>query len=600
MKTKPLLNIIIILVLISFNLHSQEYFNKFISLSHIKSSDNIDQYNFNPVLLLEDRVQIEKVMKGKFKEKGSLFLVYNSEQEEEAVILELKDSKNIVSITNQNVIFSDGYENKIEPYDGSILTYSFFRENYGRKSNGAFLNKNFLSNENKLLEFIYIPDMISSHDREKIQTYLSLKYGISLYSSYYINSINDTIWYPKENKGFESRITGIGRDDNYGLYQRKSINSISKDIIIGVDSISTIDNNNFLLWADNNKSTLLKNSSSSQKVGMIDRKWKVNIFGVQDNFSNLNMTVLPEQLFEKYDNSLQEKERILWLIKSNTLDFVSEITYIRQSRTEDESIVFENLNFIDGDYFSFLVAPEFFVNYQHDTILCDTHVNIPIEIIGGVSPYFLEIIGDNYKTTEHTEESRYQISALPQGLYTIKVKDYLNNTFAFDLDITRDEQVEVFINETWVLLDNDITIIPEIVGLEYVSGYEWLRNGEIVSNAPILNTDETGEYTLKIYTTSGCEKNVDFKVINSSLTSDHISIYPNSSDSGNPFYIDFNLSKNQDVEILIYDISGKRVHVESISNIYNYRYSTSLSASGIYLITINTEDTSIVKKIVIK
>lgn len=600
MKPRNLLNFIIPLVFISFNLHSQDYFSKFISLSHIKSSENAEQYNFNPVLSLEERAQIEKMMKGKFKEKGTLFLVYTSEQEEETVILELKDSKNIVSVTNQNVIFADGYENKVEPYDGSILSYTFSRDNYGRKNNGAFLNKSFLSNENKLLEFIYIPDVINSLDREKTQTYLSLKYGISLYNSYYISSVNDTIWSPKENKGFESRVTGIGRDDNYGLYQRKSINSISKDIIIGVDSISIIDNNNFLLWSDNDKSTFLKNTSSSQKVGVIDRKWKVNLFGAKDNFYNLNITVFLELLFEKYDNSLQEKESVLWLVKSNTSDFVSDIQYIRQSRAEDENIVFENLNFIDGDYFSFLVAPEFFVNYKHDTILCNTHANIPIEIIGGVSPYFVEITGENYKTIEHTEDSRYQISALPSGLYTITVKDYLNNTFVFDLDIARDEQVDVFINETWVLLDNDISVIPEIEGLEYVSNYEWIKNDEIISNAPVLNTDEIGEYTLKVYTTSGCEKKVDFKIINSSLTSDHITIYPNSSGAGEPFSVDFNLSKQQVAEMFIYDISGKEVFAEKFRNIQDFKYSTSLPTSGIYLIIINTEEASLVKKIVIK
>src|SRR5690606_7121648 len=130
MKARLLLNMIILLVFVSFNLHSQDYFNKFISISHIKSSENAEQYNFNPVLSLEERAQIEKVMKGKFKEKGTLFLVYTSEQEEETVILELKDSKNIVSVTNQNVIFADGYENKVEPYDGSILSYTFSRDNY--------------------------------------------------------------------------------------------------------------------------------------------------------------------------------------------------------------------------------------------------------------------------------------------------------------------------------------------------------------------------------------------------------------------------------------------------------------------------------------
>lgn len=589
------------MIVVGFQSYSQSYFKKFISLSHIKDSTNTDCYNFNPVLSAEYSSEIEKQMKGKFRDRGTFFLAYVSEQQEETVIMELKDSKNSVSITNRNIILSDGNENRIEPYDGSILSYSFSRGNYGRKNNGAFINKGFISEENKILEFLYIPDVIGTWDREKIQTYLSIKYGISLYDSYYIASAGDTIWSPENNKGFEHRVTGIGRDDDYGLYQKKSINSISKEFVVGIDSTEIINNNNFLLWSDNGKPAFLKGSSSKEKISVIDKVWKLNLFGEQKDFSNVSIMAVPEMLFEKYDNRLEKTDDVLWLVTSNIPDFGFDAVYIKQDRKEKENIIFERLEFKDSGYFTFLVAPEFFVNYEIDTVLCNDYTDIPIEVIGGVAPYFIEINGENYKYREQLDESRYVISGLPVGSYAVEVKDSYGNSFLFELDIPEKEEVNVTIKELWILPDNtEVSIIPQVLGMEHILGYEWFKDGDIISDANFLKTNETGEYLLKVYTTSGCEKNISFRIIGSNLTSDQISIYPNSSERGQLFYVDFELSEQKNVEIFIYDMSGKEIFKETLQDVQNYKYSTSIQISGTYLIMISTEETSLVKKIVIK
>lgn len=592
------------LVLAGFGCYSQEYFKKFTSISHIKGmsgADEVNGYNFNPVLLAEDSFEIEKQLKGRFQDQGTLFLAYESMQEEETNLLTLKDSKNTILITNRNIVFSDGYQNTIEPYSGSILSYSFARDNYGRKNNGAFINKGFISDENKILEFIYIPDIISTPDREKIETYLSVKYGISLYDSHYIGSVNDTVWNPKENKGFKDRVTSIGRDDNYGLYQRESGNSVSKDIVMGVDSTAMITNNSFLIWSDNAKSTHLKGNSSTEKTSRIDRRWKVSPFGAKKDFGHVSMEVNPEVLFEAYDYRLEKTDEVLWLIKSTTNDFIADVEYIRQTRKEKGKVVFEHIDFTDTAYFSFLIAPEFFVNYDIAAQLCNSRTAVELAIIGGVPPYYIEISAEHYKEEKQLAESEYRISDLPAGEYSVMLRDSHQNTFWFIVDVAQPVSTAIVLHPVWVLSDDsEIRIQPEVSEPDHIAKYEWSREGDVISEASVLRTNQVGDYTLKVYSNDGCDKTINFKVISQAIIPGHINIYPNSSERGQPVFVDFNLEDEKNVDIFIHDMLGKEILKEKLSGIRHYTYSISLQTSGTYLVTINTEESSLVKKIVIK
>ena len=51
--------------------------------------------------------------------------------------------------------------------------------------------------EDDILEIIFIPKVVSLFMKEKVETYLSLKYGISLEENQYYRSVsNDTLWNP--------------------------------------------------------------------------------------------------------------------------------------------------------------------------------------------------------------------------------------------------------------------------------------------------------------------------------------------------------------------------------------------------------------------
>ena len=61
-------------------------------------------------------------------------------------------------------------------------------------------------------------------DMQKVNSYLALKYGITLPAAEQVNyfdSSGNLIWERNKNINYQVGIYGIGRDDDSGLYQKK-------------------------------------------------------------------------------------------------------------------------------------------------------------------------------------------------------------------------------------------------------------------------------------------------------------------------------------------------------------------------------------------
>ena len=83
-----------------------------------------------------------------------------------------------------------------------------------------------------IAEIITYPN--TSHSaaaRNKIESYLGIKYGISLQHDY-VSSSGAIVWSTSTNPAYNNNITGIGRDDNSGLLQKQGrSNSASADML---------------------------------------------------------------------------------------------------------------------------------------------------------------------------------------------------------------------------------------------------------------------------------------------------------------------------------------------------------------------------------
>ncbi|POY38062.1 hypothetical protein C3L50_12365 [Flavobacterium alvei] len=166
----------------------------------------------------------------------------------------------------------------------------------------------------RLSEVVVYTSPNSALNQQKIQSYLGIKYGITLHATTsdnqsgvsdvtrlndvnYIDSAGNIIWDTNTNTGHNYDITGIGRDDDSQLYQKqsKTVNTID-DITIGLSDIATTNNLNsntcgnkhFLVWGNNHgtlaaQPAVIVNMSSgitpslTSEVSFISlgRTWKV-------------------------------------------------------------------------------------------------------------------------------------------------------------------------------------------------------------------------------------------------------------------------------------------------------------------------------------
>jgi len=71
-------------------------------------------------------------------------------------------------------------------------------------------------------------------DITKINTYLAVKYGMSLDTvaqPQWINTFGTTVWNTANHRGYNKNIFGIGRDDATGLYQKQSVSSVGTEMV---------------------------------------------------------------------------------------------------------------------------------------------------------------------------------------------------------------------------------------------------------------------------------------------------------------------------------------------------------------------------------
>ncbi len=196
-------------------------------------------------------------------------------------------------------------------------------------------------------EVIMFRKKLSDLDRQKVESYLALKYGISLTGNYIASDGITSMW-TDDSDGYNKDIFGIGHDDASGLNQKisKSVNagsiltlSLDADFTSASNDASrTTEHTNDLqfITVANNGATLTAQSTELDAASgfnvRIGREWKVD---ATTNFSqNVNLK------FDGYDNDWS-------LIATTNGDFFSGVTTVGALNADGE---ITNVSLSNGDY----------------------------------------------------------------------------------------------------------------------------------------------------------------------------------------------------------------------------------------------------------
>lgn len=226
----------------------------------------------------------------------------------------------------------------------------------------VFLNKR--TDQTLLIpEVLVFNHNLSTIDKQKVETYLSIKYGITINDiseKNYVSSGNDILWDSKKNKNYNFRITGIGRDDLFNLYQKQSKNAEDNNVAISLGNVqptnynnsSIIEHGSFLLWGDNNQSLTFKQADliSAHPKRDMERMWKAQI-------NNTGSVPIKTHVYLNLPGILPN-DNVKLRVFDNDSDYQSDLSTDKLGeRISDSLFVFKDINW-DGshdgiDYFTF-------------------------------------------------------------------------------------------------------------------------------------------------------------------------------------------------------------------------------------------------------
>lgn len=144
--------------------------------------------------------------------------------------------------------------------------------------------------EGSIGEILLFDRILSGLECAQVETYLSIKYGITRQGDYF-DSQGNKIWDAVKHTSYSRRICGIGRDDAFQLHQKQSRGSEIRPLLsIGAGGLfvantanpNTLPDRSFLLWGDNNRLPFF-DENTNDSTRLLSTRWLLTASGENDS-----------------------------------------------------------------------------------------------------------------------------------------------------------------------------------------------------------------------------------------------------------------------------------------------------------------------------
>lgn len=186
--------------------------------------------------------------------------------------------------------------------------------------------------EGEIAEIILYDRALNTSERNEVETYLNLKYGISIPVAQHTKYTHTS--YP-------NRITGIGKDDSLQCVQQRNSMNSEAGSIVRIRKAQDLQDGEYIFWGDNGQPTTSFNQDVNGQADIaISRVWRVAQVG---NPGQVKLVATAADLPVGTDR----------LIVSSASDFNAASTRSIPLTLQDGLYLEAWLSFADGDYFTF-------------------------------------------------------------------------------------------------------------------------------------------------------------------------------------------------------------------------------------------------------
>ena len=580
----------IIIFLFSLNSFSQTDYIKNNATLWLKNDTvtNCSSNNYNCAL-----TQFEEYYKT-YGNQFSFFIAFKTNDSIEKNIISLKHGNATIKISNKIVLKQNDTISVLDNNKKAKIVSYLHNDPAFSKKGKLFID--LISNQQEyILEIIFIPKVISLFHKEKIETYLSLKYGFSLAKNQLYRSVkNDTIWNPSLLTSFSEDVTGMGNDSENFYNRAKSYNHNLQGLEIYSDS--TFFNNNYALWGHNGKVKMIPNHNELSLENYKIWHFKKHIDSIDNRTFKLK---IKKDLFDKEIDSLLVNEKIYLYVSHNnskqTIDLFSGQHYMGVFNSEND-IVFENINLLNDSRFIFAKAPETTI-FTSTLSVCGQATQLSLDFVNGNFPLKIFVSNEKIKRNYFVENSKFIINDLPEGKYNIEVIDAYKNKKNIEVELKDKNQFLLKLNESWSLnQDNFVVVAPEILNSDKNLQFIWKKDDQVLGSENTIKLDEEGDYALEV-SNGICEEKIQFKVTSNQNSS--ISVYPNPSKTNEEVTIQLAQKDNEFVEVKINDLNGKLIKHLNYKDLNTDSIKIRFDFSGVYFVNLKTNQDNKIFKVII-
>lgn len=459
----------------------------------------------------------------------------------------------------------------------------------------------------KIPELILYERVLSPEERQRVESYLAIKYGTSLSPTQqldYLNSSGRTLFAPSASETFVHRITGIGRDDGSGLFQKQSTSSYQPGLLtIGLGTLSAHNSTNtqnvpdqhFLLWADNDASFHWNDKFPLQALSL-QRHWLIQTTG------NWETQASELQFDTQHLRTPAQPGETYWLIidrsgKGNFSGSGSVDYYPLQHLDAKGKAHFQDIYWdTDGsgrDVFTVASGPEFLVQAQIIAPHCapEEKGNLQLKAVGGRPPFHFQLKLEGKRFREWTDDQGQlqEISNLPPGQYELLLRDSDHQTFREEFFLQSADAPEIQLAGTYTLPKDRSLMLDARIRTNQALHYTWQLPNGTTQPTSNLEISEAGIYTLQI-DQAGCiaQRTIEVKPAPQSNFR-RLNLFPNPSSDGR-FEARIHLEKVGDLQLKIFEPSGRLLLQRQLSGNDYYHTGEKLSGKGSYLIQFRSQD----------
>lgn len=403
-----------------------------------------------------------------------------------------------------------------------------------------------------LPEYISFDRTLTDNERNRVESYLGLKYGITLAKKRsYKNSKNKIFWDRINNELFKNNIFGMGRDDISGLNQLQAESAHKRDYLVaGVGQILDtnkelqqevqITNNDFLVFGDTGQKGLARLNQLGLRL--MKKVWLAQATGSEAwKEYPIEFKLFLNDEFQPYLQDIKEGKLVVWMLHDKFTDnsYVSDfdngnIEYYKPVDLEFLSngkvyAYFNKETFFDPDrsffdQFTFAVGPEIIIQVRYKKWQCrERCFDIEIVVEGGKPDYGINLTDEEgnplevrFSHREGADKFIYTARVCGPQRYRVDVRDSNGATSSYSffveernytLDLGPDQSLDA--QQTEVTLDAGQGIDdPD-------ASYQWTYNGEqIYHSESTLVVDEIGEYCVTVTTSDmSCQLEDCIKIV---------------------------------------------------------------------------------------